>query len=301
MMTAAASPGRPSCAFAARAAAPLAAALVLLGACATGGTEYVAPAPESTVPIAHAPLAYDAPFVAVAPQLDGAFLHDPAWSSAPWSCEFGDIEGPSRSMPRFRTRMKMCWDESYLYVLADMEEPDLWASLTRHDEIVFHDHDIEVFLDPDGDTREYYEIEVNALGTVFDLYLHTPYRAGGPADHAWDAVGLRQGLALRGTLNDPRDRDDGWSIELAIPWSCLKPLGTPGTGVTHQAVALPPRAGDVWRINFSRVEWTLEAKDGTYTKVAGRAEDNWTWTPQWEINMHVPQQWGSVRFTKEHP
>jgi hypothetical protein len=35
--------------------------------------------------------------------------------------------------------------------------------------------------------------------------------------------------------------------------------------------------------------------------MAGRPEDNWTWTPQWEINMHVPQQWGTVRFTKEQP
>jgi hypothetical protein len=281
-------------------AATAASLAVLLGACTTGGP-YVAPAPVPTQAVVHAPLAYDAPFVRVPPSIDGRFEADPAWAAAPWSTDFVDIEGPARPAPRFRTRMKMCWDESFLYVLADMQEPDLWATLTRHDEIVFRDHDIEVFIDPDGDTREYYEIEVNALGTVFDLYLHTPYRAGGPADHSWNATGMRQAIDLRGTPNDPRDRDDGWSIELAIPWSCLQPMGAPGSGAKHQAVALPPRAGDAWRINFSRVEWTLEVKDGAYAKVSGRPEDNWTWTPQWEINMHVPQQWGTVRFTKEQP
>ncbi|MBM4110136.1 MAG: hypothetical protein FJ254_02100 [Phycisphaerae bacterium] len=270
-------------------------------ACVTVGSEYAAPAPVPTQPIAHAPLSDDAPFVSVAPVLDGRFDADPAWDSVPWSTEFVDIEGPDRTAPRFSTRMKMCWDQSFLFVLADMQEPDLWATLTRHDEIVFHDHDIEVFIDPDGDTREYYEIEVNALGTVFDLFLHTPYRAGGPADHGWNAAGMRLGIDLRGTLNDPRDRDNGWSIELAIPWECLQPMGAPGTGAKHQAVALPPNPGDAWRINFSRVEWTLEVREGTYAKVPGRPEDNWTWTPQWEINMHVPQHWGTVRFTKEQP
>ena len=277
------------------------AATAVVAACTTGGSSYVAPSPVPTQAIAHAPLAYDAPFVRVPPVLDGRFDADPAWTSVPWSTDFVDIEGAARPAPRFRTRMKLCWDDVNLYVLAEMQEPDLWATLTRHDEIVFRDHDIEVFIDPDGDTREYYEIEVNALGTVFDLYLHTPYRAGGPADHAWNAEGMKQGIDLRGTLNDPRDRDDGWSIELAIPWSCLQPMGAPGTGAKHQAVALPPRAGDAWRINFSRVEWMLEVRDGTYAKVPGRPEDNWTWTPQWEVNMHVPQHWGTVRFTKEQP
>ena len=52
-------------------------------------------------------------------------------------------------------------------------------------------------------------------------------------------------------------------------------------------------------MNFSRVQWDLEVVDGVYRKIDGRPEHNWTWTPQWEINMHVPEHWGFVEFVNE--
>ena len=84
---------------------------------------------------------------------------------------FVDIEGDSRPATSFRTRMKMLWDDEFFYVAADMEEPDLWGTLTARDSVIFHDNDFEVFVDPDGDTHAYYELEVNALGTPWDLML----------------------------------------------------------------------------------------------------------------------------------
>jgi len=36
--------------------------------------------------------------------------------------------------------------------------------------------------------------------------------------------------------------------------------------------------------------------DGRYRKLPGLKEDNWVWSPQHVINMHVPEQWGLVRF-----
>ena len=39
------------------------------------------------------------------------------------------------------------------------------ARLTKHDAVIFHDNDFEVFIDPDGDNHEYYELELNALNT----------------------------------------------------------------------------------------------------------------------------------------
>ena len=94
-----------------------------------------------------------------------------AWLPARWSSLFVDIEGDEKPRPRFATRMKMVWDDEFLYVAARMEEPHVWGSLTEHDSIVYHDNDFEVFVDPNGDRRDYYEIEINALGTIFDLFL----------------------------------------------------------------------------------------------------------------------------------
>jgi hypothetical protein len=232
------------------------------------------------------PRHYVAPYTSVEPRIDGR-LDDPAWRTAAWSEPFVDIEGDAKPAPRFRTRMKLLWDDSALFVAAEMQEPHVWATLTRRDAVIFHDNDFELFLDPNGDARDYGELEINALNTVWDLFLAVPYRDGGHADDAWNITGLRTAVAIRGTLNDPRDVDTGWTVELALPWRAL-------ARVTHTGT--PPQPGDRWRVNFARVEWQTEIVGRDYRKVPDRAEDNWVWSPQGMIDMHQPERWGYVEF-----
>src|SRR5256885_15745261 len=71
--------------------------------------------------------------------IDGK-LNDRAWRDVPWTADFVDIEGNVRPRPRLRTRAKMAWDDRYFYVAAAMEEPHVWATLTRHDAVIFHDN-----------------------------------------------------------------------------------------------------------------------------------------------------------------
>ncbi len=213
-------------------------------------------------------------------KIDGR-LDDVAWKKAAWSDAFVDIVGESGATPRFRTRMKMLWDDEYLYIGAELEEPDVWATLTAHDSVIFHDNDFEVFLNPTGDGLKYFEFEINALNTGWDLFLDKPYNKGGKADNSWEMPGYKSAVAIDGTLNDPHDRDKGWSIELALPWP---------------AFGGRPEAGGAWRMNFSRVEWQVGVVDGKYEKVRGTKEDNWVWSPQGVVNMHVPEKWGTVRF-----
>src|SRR5829696_6582392 len=223
--------------------------------------------------------------------IDGR-LDDRGWQGIPWTADFVDIEGAARSRPRFRTRARMAWDDRCFYVAAEMEEPHVWATLTGHDAVIFRDNDFEVFIDPDGDNHEYYEFEVNALNTGWDLLLAKPYRDGGPADNAWEIPGLRTAVAVDGTINDHRDTDRGWSVELAFPWAVLAEFA-------HRPS--PPRDGDTWRVNFSRVEWDIEVAGGGYRKLPGRKEDNWVWSPQGAIDMHRPERWGFVQFTTGPP
>lgn len=226
-------------------------------------------------------------------RMDGN-ISDEAWAGAPWSERFIDIEGSSRPKPRFLTRFKMLWDDTFLYIGADMEEPDLWATLTKRDSIIFHDNDFELFIDPDGDTHNYYELEVNALNTVWDLYLVMPYRDGGPAIHSWDMSGMQSAVKTEGTLNKPGDKDKGWSVEIALPWEALKEAARPKSA---------PKAGDQWRINFSRVEYRLATENNGYKKAVdpntGKPyrEDNWVWAPIGLINIHYPELWGYLQFS----
>ena len=140
------------------------------------------------------PQAYTCERTTAAVIVDGD-LDDAAWSAVPWTDPFGDIEGDRRPRPRFDTRVKMLWDNDYFYIAARMEEPHLWATLRKRDSVIFHDNDFEVFLDPDGDSHLYTEIEINAFNTVWDLLLIKPYRDGGPAIHAWDIPGLQTAVA----------------------------------------------------------------------------------------------------------
>ncbi|MBI1763991.1 MAG: carbohydrate-binding family 9-like protein [Acidobacteria bacterium] len=219
--------------------------------------------------------------------IDGK-LNEAAWRKAPATDLFVDIEGDTKPRPRFATRAKMLWDDQYFYISAELDEPHVWGTLTKRDSVIFQDNDFEVFIDPNGDRDEYYELEINALNTVWDLFLPKPYRDGGKAQDGWDIVGLKTAVQIRGTLNHPRDTDKGWTVEMALPWQALGEYA-------HKPA--PPAEGDQWRINFSRVEWQHEIVDGKYRKVANTKEDNWVWSPQGVIDMHRPEKWGYVRFT----
>lgn len=229
--------------------------------------------------------------------MDGKLDHD-VWKAAPWTDLFVDIEGSKQPMPRHATRVKMLWDDENWYIGADLEEPHLWATLTEHDSIMFLDNDFEVFIDPDGDNHLYYELELNALNTTWDLLLNKPYKDGGVPISNWEMMGVKTAVHLRGTLNDPSDQDDGWSLVIAMPWmAIMESQERPDSrGIRNPWC---PSEGMTWRVNFSRVEWDLEIVDGQYRKIDGRPEHNWVWSPQEVIDMHRPEHWGYVQFTHE--
>ncbi|MGJ8656976.1 MAG: carbohydrate-binding family 9-like protein [Akkermansiaceae bacterium] len=234
--------------------------------------------------------------------LDG-FMSDSLWGAAHWTDDFVDITGDPSLAPRFRTRVKMLWDDEYFYVAAEMEEPHVWGTITEKNEIMFNDNDFEVFIDPDGDSKNYYEFEVNALNSIWELSLPVPYSAGGVPILGCNLEELVSKVGVRGTLNDPGDEDKGWCVEMAFPWRELAKY--------NLNRATPPEVEDVWRVNFSRVQWEHEVVDGEYVRVPPHGtdlcsglnpedqehvEDNWVWSPQGVVNMHIPGRWGEVVF-----
>lgn len=234
--------------------------------------------------------------------IDGS-LRDPAWADIPWTDDFVDITGDESMRPHFRTRVKMAWDDACFYVAAEMEEPHVWGTITEKNAVIFHDNDFEVFIDPDADGLNYYEFEINALGTIWELSLPMPYGDGGVPVLGCNLAGLKSAVHVRGTLNDPTDQDDGWSVEVAFPWKALARY--------NSGRSTPPRPGDVWKVNFSRVQWPHEVVDGNYVRIPPHGtpmaeslnpeeqehpEDNWVWSPQQAVNMHLPLRWGEVEF-----
>ncbi len=223
------------------------------------------------------PLAYKCHFTHKPPRIDGR-LDDAVWDQASWTSDFVDIQGAAKPTPRFRTRVKMLWDDQNLYIAAQLEEPDVKATLTQHDSVIFKDNDFEIFLKPLPATDSYYEFEVNALNTGWDLFLVKPYSVGGRPDNSWDIPSLRTAVSVQGTLNNSADKDQGWTLEIAYPLNAFE---------ARQKVPQPV-PGTQWRLNFSRVEW----------KAGQPKEDNWVWSSQGVINMHVPDRWGYLNFVR---
>lgn len=238
------------------------------------------------------PLSYVAGYAKQAPVIDGK-LDDEAWAKAEWTSYFQDIEGNLKPKPYYDTRAKMLWDDKYLYVAAELKDPHVWATLTKRDEIVFFDNDFEIFINPSNNTHSYFEVEINALNNIFDLFLAKPYRNGGSALFSWDAPGMLHAVDIKGTLNNPNDTDEGWTVEFAIPFSAIS-MGN------HVNV---PKDGEIWRINYSRVQWDTDIVDGKYVKRKdangkGLPENNWVWSAQGMIDMHRPERWGYLQFSK---
>jgi hypothetical protein len=228
------------------------------------------------------------------PIVADGILNEPDWSKAEWSEDFVDITGNPILKPSLRTRLKMLWDDDNLYIAAELTEPNIWATILKRDEVIFHDNDFEIFLDPDGNGLNYYEIEVNALGTIWDLMLTKAYKDHGVPINSWDLKGLKTGIHINGSLNDPSRPDTSWIVEMALPIAEL---------MHGKKTVSKPSEGVQWRVNFSRVEWKTEVRGSFYSKIndpkTGEPlpEQNWVWSPMGEIAMHIPERWGWLEFS----
>jgi hypothetical protein len=246
-------------------------------------------------------------------EIDGR-LDKPAWREAPRSPRFVDLVS---GVPGFLdTRLATLWNDDALYVAFWVGEPNVQARLAERDALVWNENDVEIFI---GGEDCYYEFEMNALGTVYEVFYiwQDALRKGGRFDRPefdlrehpvdvlggfqdglrygrhprgrrwafmdWDFPGLRAAVQVQGTLNDPTDIDEGWTAEIAFPWAGMKTLagGRPA----------PPLPGDVWRLDFSRFE-LLES-------CGAKAEPH----PGWALNRHgvydshIPECFSFVHFS----
>ncbi len=224
--------------------------------------------------------------------LDGD-LNKEFWKDIPFTGPFVDIEGDIRPKPRFLTRAKLAWDDENLYIGAVLEGDEIWATVTEHDDVIFRDNDFEIFIDTDSDTQIYLEYEMNALNTTWDLLLTKAYRDMGKPVNSLEIRGLRNAVQIDGTLNQPGPQNRRWSVEVVIPFYTLAECNI---------ASRPPKDGDYYRVNFSRVQWKVDSEDGVYRKRLRPdsdqplPEDNWVWAPTGVVNIHYPELWSFVFF-----
>jgi hypothetical protein len=244
--------------------------------------------------------------------IDG-HLDEPAWRNAPRSPRFSDMITGARSV--HDTGAAVLWDRDNFYVGFWIEEPDVQADLTERDSLIYRNNDVELFI---AGRDAYYEFEINALGTIYEVffiwdkeydkfdYAQEPtLRKDHPRAKEWNGVGfkehprgmrtgfwdydlpgLRWAVQVDGTINDASDRDRGWTVELAVPWQSLHLLAQ------ADGRALPPKDGDIWRMDFSRFNTYREAPP---------ADDSggFFWSPHGSRDSHIPECFPIIHFSEE--
>ena len=244
-------------------------------------------------------------------------LSDLAWQNAPKSPRFADMETGEPAI--FDTRAAVLWDDENLYIGFWIDEPYPTAKLTERDSLIFKENDVEVFIDG---SDCYYEFEINALGTVYEVFFiwRDAYKRGGYFDipefdllerdalsfggnfdrteehfwrgtHPrgtrwafldWDFPGMRSAVHVDGRLNDRSEPSKGWTVELAFPWAGMKHLAN--------GRSLPPKEGDLWRLFLGR-----------FQKIALGHEEvqaAWCWSPHGVYNTHMPDKFTPIVFSE---
>jgi hypothetical protein len=254
---------------------------------------------------------YSAEFIQEAPTIDGA-LNEACWKNATRSSAFKDLIHGTAA--RYDTRVAVLWDDQYLYVAYWVQEPNLQASLTERDAPIYRDNDVELFI---AGRDAYYEFEINTFGTIYEVFFIweeafeksgystqpefdrsrdkvRPFHGVGYKPHPrgprigywnWDLAGLKSAVQFQGTLNDSTDIDQGWTVELALPWQSMSALAK------ADQRSLPPTHGDVWRMDFSRFN---------QKKAPAPAVDSggWAWSPHGVWDSHVPECFTVVHFVE---
>jgi len=243
-------------------------------------------------------------------------LSEACWERAPKSPRFVDMV---TGVPGFLdTRMAALWDDENLYLGFWVEEPNIQANLTERDSPVYFENDIEVFIaGPDC----YYEFQINARGTIYEVFYiwQEAYEKAGFADKPefnllrhrvdvlggfqdamrykkhprgrrwafmdWDFPGLQAAVHVDGTLNDSSDIDRGWTVELAFPWSGMRTLA--------QGRPVPPRDGDIWRMDFSRFEALA------YNSRVTDPSIGWSFSKHGVYDSHIPECFPNVHFSSD--
>ena len=246
------------------------------------------------------------------PTIDGR-LADPCWQAAPRSPRFVDLV--SGAATALDTRAVVLWDDEHLYVGYELEQPRVTATLTERDAPIYEDDDVELFV---AGRDAYYELEINAFGTVYEVLFvwdeaydrgsfagrpelrrdhpqAAPFDGVGFTGHprggrtgfwGFDLPGLRTAVHVDGAVNDDRVVDRGWSVEVAVPWASLDLLAE------ADGRALPPRDGDVWRMDLSRFN----------THRAGDADSGgWALSAHGVWDSHVPELFPHVHFVDAPP
>lgn len=176
------------------------------------------------------------------------------------------------------TWAKLLWDDEFLYVLMNARDTDVWATIDTRDGDLWTEEVLELYLDARADGRDYLEMQINPLNTVFDAVFPQATGRDLESARAVDVAGLESAVWVSGSIDDREDRDRSWTAELRIPLAEI-----PG-------LALPIGAQTELALNFYRYD---RDTDGEVQTAA--------WSSIGGGSFHNPARFGTATFEPPPP
>lgn len=181
-----------------------------------------------------------------------------------------------------KSTVKALWDDKYFYVGFYFEDPDAWTTFLKDEEPLWEQEVAEVFIDPEGKGHSYYEFEINPINKIVDLFVLNQgpkYKGFYKVWQEWNfSTAMKRAVVVEGDGKTRGSKDKSWTVELGFPFDEM-----------WTAPNIPPQDGDMWRVNFYRIEHpSTNAKEDWYA----------AWNPTISPSFHTPWQFGKVIFKK---
>ena len=177
--------------------------------------------------------------------------------------------GPARQ----QTSAALYFDDEMLTIVFAGIDDRVVATHRQHDAPLYEEDVVEVFLAP-ARLEEYFEIEVNPLGTTFDARIESPdgVRSTMKTDTGWTCEGLFAGIR-----RDIAGRIAGATLDVVI----RIPFASLGRAT--------PADGETWRGNLFRID-----------RDPALGDDFLAWQPTMRKppDFHVPAAFGTLRFQR---
>jgi hypothetical protein len=134
------------------------------------------------------------------------------------------------------------YNDNYLYIAGKMEDKDINANVKDHDGPVWNDDVFEVFIKPKFKSPSYYEINFNPLEVYYDAFYPRTRIYHYVKDYSPE---IKVKTKINGTINNYKDIDNGWEIEIAIPFNAFSDT------------TKPPKKGDIWYFAICRYDYSF--------------------------------------------
>lgn len=183
-----------------------------------------------------------------------------AWKTAPPMEDFRLLR--TFRPPTERTTVRFCYDAKNLYALFECADPDICVLNRGRDARIWESDCVELFLKPDAPNPIYYEFEVSPANDVFDARFVNTGSGGFQRWAAWNCA-VETAVEVRGTVNDWRDKDEGYTVEIAVP-----------LGAFQESIGDRPLAGQAWKFAAVRVDISVTLEEEERSATANVPEGN---------------------------